>query len=106
MEPTTTGTNTNGAPPKEVVDALSTLIGAGVARTIRVVMAGVVNVAAHAGLGIGIAGNPLVAIIVESAVTGAIHGVGKVARDGKFQLGTKVWTFPGWVPRLPGWFPI
>lgn len=98
-EPTVGAT---GAPPREVVDALSTLIGAGKARAARVAISFVASTLARSGLGISVAGNPALGLLVDAAVTGAISGFAKGWRDGR-AFGRDL---PRWIPRLPGWIPL
>lgn len=105
-EPTpTTPTVDATAPSKPVLDALSALIGAGKARMLRTTIHFVVAVGAKHGLGLN-ADNPTTNLLLDAAVTGIFTGVGKALRDGSITIGKKVVTFPSWIPRLPGWFPL
>lgn len=110
MEPTSAGPAPAvdaTAPPKEVLDALSGVVGAGKARAVRVGVAFAMAALAHNHLPIPAAwSGPIVDQVVTGAVTALVAGLGKTLRDHSITLGPKTWQLPWWIPKLPGWFPI
>jgi hypothetical protein len=93
-------------PPKEVMDALSAIIGTGTARATRVGIVFLMGLASRAGIPAAMSG-PVVDTVVQGVVTAALAGIGKWGRSG--------WTFPAKVPLvggvrvngfIPSWFPI
>jgi hypothetical protein len=107
-EPTTTTPTPApaAAPPKEIMDALSVLIGTGTARATRVGVVFLVGLLSRAGVPAGFSG-PYVDTLVQGLVTAGLAGVGKWGRSG--------FTVPAFVPKiggakvrgfLPSWFPL